>query len=95
MSQKTISRNQSYWKHFLEFGNILAFKPVFKLNKNKLILENKHINKLNLSNVKQKIIYLKKEIFFIKINLRNFPSVFLTLFVSLKISYLTLAFFII
>ena len=63
---ETISRNQSYWKHFLEFGNILAFKPVFKLNKNKLILENKHINKLNLSNVKQKIIYLKKRDFFYK-----------------------------
>ena len=61
---ETISRNQSYWKHFLEFGNILAFKPVFKLKKNKLILENKHVNKLSLNNIKQRIINLKKKDFF-------------------------------
>ncbi len=29
---ETISRIHSYWKHFLEFGNKFAFKPIFRLN---------------------------------------------------------------
>jgi hypothetical protein len=29
---ETICRVQSYWKHYLEFGNTFAFKPRFKLN---------------------------------------------------------------
>jgi hypothetical protein len=30
---ETICRVQSYWKHYLEFGNTFAFKPRFKLGK--------------------------------------------------------------
>jgi hypothetical protein len=35
---ETICRIQSYWKHYLEFGNIFAFKPMFSLEKGKLTL---------------------------------------------------------
>lgn len=35
---ETICRIQSYWKHYLEFGNIFAFKPRFSLSYNKLQL---------------------------------------------------------
>lgn len=38
---ETICRVQSYWKHYLEFGNTFAFKPRFILNQNgKLTLLN-------------------------------------------------------
>ena len=30
---ETISRIQSYWKHYLEFGNTFAFKPKFEMKK--------------------------------------------------------------
>ena len=35
---ETMARVQSYWKHFFEYGNILAFKPMFKLEDNELKL---------------------------------------------------------
>ncbi len=35
---ETIARIQSYWKHYLEYGNILAFKPRFKLVNETLVL---------------------------------------------------------
>jgi len=36
---ETISRIQSYWKHYLEFGNTFAFKPRFVLDhENRLVL---------------------------------------------------------
>ncbi|MDC0239196.1 hypothetical protein OAK82_02330 [Candidatus Thioglobus sp.] len=35
---ETICRIQSYWKHYLEFGNIFAFKPRFSLKNEKLLL---------------------------------------------------------
>lgn len=28
---ETIARIQSYWKHYFEYGNVLAFKPVFRI----------------------------------------------------------------
>ena len=34
---ETICRIQSYWKHYLEFGNIFAFKPMFTLKDGELI----------------------------------------------------------
>ncbi|MEI7611262.1 MAG: hypothetical protein WCK63_00060 [Betaproteobacteria bacterium] len=39
---ETICRIQSYWKHYLEFGNTFAFKPRFVLNDKQelLLLEN-------------------------------------------------------
>jgi len=30
---ETIARINSYWKHYREFGNILAFKPIIKISK--------------------------------------------------------------
>lgn len=44
---ETICRIQSYWKHYLEFGNIFAFKPRFKLLDNQLILIPNFINGLS------------------------------------------------
>lgn len=29
---ETMARIHSYWKHFFEYGNVLAFKPIFKLS---------------------------------------------------------------
>ena len=36
---ETICRVQSYWKHYLEFGNIMAFKPRFVLENGRLALK--------------------------------------------------------
>ena len=44
---ETIVRIQSYWKHFLEFGNILGFKPKFIFKNNKLILQRGHVKLLD------------------------------------------------
>ncbi len=41
---ETISRIQSTWKHFLEFGNIHGFKPIFILSKKKLKLIKNPLN---------------------------------------------------
>lgn len=35
---ETIARVQSYWKHYFEYGNTLAFKPRFTLGANGLVL---------------------------------------------------------
>ena len=58
---ETILRIQSYWKHFLEFGNTFGFKPKFIYKNGKLILEKDHLQKLKLSNLKSLIINLKKK----------------------------------
>jgi hypothetical protein len=36
---ETIVRIQCRWKHYFEYGNILAFKPVYRLAKTTLVLE--------------------------------------------------------
>ena len=41
---ETICRVQSYWKHYLEFGNTFAFKPRFTLENGKLTFHNNPIN---------------------------------------------------
>ena len=43
---ETICRIQSYWKHYLEFGNTFAFKPRFTLENGKLILHGNPISEL-------------------------------------------------
>ena len=50
---ETIARINSCWKHYREFGNILGFKPIYKLNKNKFILEKNPLKR----NFTQKQIY--------------------------------------
>ena len=42
---ETIARVNSYWKHYREFGNILGFKPIYELKKNKLILKKNPLKK--------------------------------------------------
>ncbi len=42
---ETISRIQSEWKHFLEFGNIHAFKPKFEIIAGKLVLKKNPISR--------------------------------------------------
>lgn len=41
---ETICRIQSYWKHYLEFGNTFAFKPRFTLEDGQLQLHNNLLN---------------------------------------------------
>ena len=63
---ETISRINSYWKHYSEFGNKYGFKPFFKLKKKKLLLQKNIINKnTTLTKLKQKIPLIKsKDIFY-------------------------------
>ena len=56
---ETICRIQSHWKHYLEFGNIHAFKPLFVIRRGKLKLIPNPLNKRTkikqLKNIIQKI----------------------------------------
>ena len=64
---ETISRVHSYWKHFLEFGNTLAFKPKYEIKNDKLKLYRKHVKKLSKRNIDKNIeILKKKDVFFEK-----------------------------
>lgn len=42
---ETISRIHSFWKHYFEYGNILAFKPIFKIRNKSLQLHKPFIQK--------------------------------------------------
>jgi hypothetical protein len=53
---ETICRIQSYWKHYLEFGNIFAFKPRFSLDNGQLKLHDNLINCADDFNKLHKII---------------------------------------
>mgnify|MGYP001411470832 CR=1 FL=1 len=67
---ETICRVQSYWKHFLEFGNIHGFKPMFLQNGNNLTLLKNPLNK------NTKITDLKKIIDKVKIRDRFYEDKF-------------------
>ena len=79
---ETIARISSYWKHYREFGNIMAFKPVYLLKNHKLILkknllkkglpQEKKIYKI-LNEVKKYDFFYKKK--FLK-NIFKFPYIF-------------------
>lgn len=57
---ETISRVQSYWKHYLEFGNTFAFKPRFKLEDGKLKLVPLYIDSLEkYASIKSNLKYIK------------------------------------
>jgi hypothetical protein len=77
---ETISRVHSYWKHFLEFGNILGFKPKYSIINGKLKLENNHVQKIKSRTIQSVINNLKsKDIFFKEKFLKNsfsFPYTF-------------------
>lgn len=69
---ETISRVHSYWKHYLEFGNTLAFKPRFILQNNDLVLVDNLISTKNdLQNIKTTAEKAKKIDFFMKENLNH------------------------
>lgn len=56
-----ISRIQSEWKHYSEFGNIHGFKPKFEFKKNKLILKKNILNKnTNIKDLKKIIKKIQK-----------------------------------
>ena len=68
---ETITRIKSKWKHFYEYGNILGFKPSYRINKNnKLIWEKNPLKNTNilLDNIKLKnlISKLKKQDYWYK-----------------------------
>tara|TARA_B100001093_G_scaffold520394_1_gene615404 strand:- start:2577 stop:3791 length:1215 start_codon:yes stop_codon:yes gene_type:complete len=60
---ETICRIQSQWKHYLEFGNTFAFKPMFKINsKNKLnLIPNPIKNEISLINYNNFIKKIQKD----------------------------------
>ena len=66
---ETISRVHSYWKHYLEFGNILSFKPRFLLNKNNEVIKiNNYLSKYKtVSSIRNNIEEIKLNDFFYKI----------------------------
>ena len=78
---ETIARISSYWKHYREFGNIMAFKPVYLLKNHKLILKKNLLKKglpqekiyKILNEVKKYDFFYKKK--FLK-NIFKFPYIF-------------------
>ena len=59
---ETIARINSYWKHYREFGNILGFKPIYELKKNKLKLKKDAFKKEILLKSKYTVLFLNKEV---------------------------------
>ena len=54
---ETISRINSFWKHYSEFGNKFGFKPIFIIRNGKLILLENPLKKVNNINQLKKKIY--------------------------------------
>ena len=73
---ETILRIQSYWKHFLEFGNTFGFKPKFILKDNKLILEKEHIKKIKKQELKKTIDKLKDHDYFYENKFKKYSFAF-------------------
>ena len=63
---ETICRVQSYWKHYLEFGNTFAFKPKFSLENGKIILHKNLLRKLENFDDLSDLVNLakKKDVFY-------------------------------
>ena len=59
------------WKHFFEYGNILAFKPRFIVDKDSLKLLRCPLKSINNAEINNAIIYSKKNDIFIKKNFRK------------------------
>ena len=97
---ETISRINSYWKHYSEFGNKLGFKPVYKFKQNSLKLFKNPLNKpIKMFELKNKINEIKKiDDFYLRRFLKymfKFPFI-LTYFKSFQrnnIIFLNLIFF--
>ena len=69
---ETIARINSYWKHYREFGNIHAFKPIIKIKNNKITILKIKLKK----NFEEKKLHdlIKKEDIFYK---EKFKKIFL------------------
>ena len=70
---ETILRVHSYWKHYVEFGNIYGFKPKFKYVNNKLeLLPNILKKNYKAKDVISKIEYIKSNDIFYKKRFQKF-----------------------
>ncbi len=74
---ETIARINSYWKHYREFGNILGFKPLYKLKKNKLILKK----------IPLKRNFTEKQIYRIIPEMKKFDTFYKSKFLKYKFSF--------
>ncbi len=82
---ETIARINSYWKHYREFGNIMAFKPIYILQKNKLILKKTIIEKgYTQEKIYKKINLIKKFDIFYDRKFKNEKFIFPYIFCYLK-----------
>lgn len=70
---ETICRIQSYWKHYLEFGNTFAFKPRFVLDveDSLLLLENPMQNAEDFARLREKLPKIREADRFYKGKFRN------------------------
>lgn len=79
---ETILRVHSFWKHYLEYGNLLGFKPMYNINKenNLTLIRNAVVTNKDYYNYYKYIIDLRKYDFFylskFKKNLIKFPFTF-------------------
>jgi len=70
---ETICRVQSYWKHYLEFGNTFAFKPRFILRNGKLgILPNVMQSRNDFLRLREKLPLLQENDDFYRTKFRRF-----------------------
>ena len=70
---ETIARINSYWKHYREFGNILAFKPLLNIKKNKLkILKIKVKKKFSEKRIHKQINFIKRRDIFYKMKFKKY-----------------------
>lgn len=69
---ETICRIQSFWKHYLEFGNTFAFKPRFVLNSGHLeLLPNVMQSQEDFSKLKERLPQIQKNDGFYKTKFRK------------------------
>lgn len=79
---ETICRIQSYWKHYLEFGNTFAFKPRFTLDSEGrlILLENLMRNTKDFADLQEKLPEIREADGFYKKKFRShqfrFPYIF-------------------
>jgi len=86
---ETIARVHSYWKHYLEFGNIFAFKPRYKLDKgNKIQLIKSPIKSIkDIDNLSSNLGSIQKYDFFYKRKFKKLQFSFPYLFTFLRTPY--------
>jgi hypothetical protein len=79
---ETICRIQSYWKHYLEFGNTFAFKPrfIFNMDDKLTLVENAMRGIDDFTNLKDKLPEIQKSDIFYQRKFRSqqfrFPYIF-------------------